>query len=159
MELAGTVSVVGVETTNTQNYSAEKIAVLVGGNSTIATFRASQPGNIDFNTALVGGNLNMTAESTVTGVVIDGLPNFTSASAVFPGIRFPIREAAAAATAQSGGNLANISKFERQLALTNTVGDKSSVTVLMDESVQTPGKEINNSSVDCSENEKHVECK
>ena len=163
--LAGTVSVVGVETTNTQNYSAEKIAVLAGGNSTVATFRASQPGNIDFNTALVGGSMNMTAESAVTGVVIDGLTNFTSASAGFPGVRFPIREAeaaaraaAAAAASQSGGNLSNVSKFERQLALRNTYEDDSSVTVQMDESVQQPSKESINSSVDCSEEQGNVEC-
>ena len=157
---------VGVETTNTQNYTAEQIAVLAGGNSTIATFRASQPGNIDFNAAMVGGSLNMSAETAVTGVVIDGLTNFTSASGRFPGVRFPIREAeaaaraaAAAAAAQSGGNLANVSKFERQLALRNIYGDNSSVTVTMDESVQSQDKGSKKTGVDCSDEKTKVECK
>ena len=66
--------------------------------------------------------------------------------------------AAAAAAAQSGGNLSNVSKFDRQLALRNIYEDDSSVTVQMDESVQQPSKESINSSVDCSEEQGNVEC-
>jgi autotransporter-associated beta strand protein len=155
--LSGVVSVVGVETTATQTYSAEQIAVLAGGNSTVATFRASQPGNILFDTKMIGGSMNMTADGAVTSIVIDGLTNFTSASAGFPGVRFPVREreaaaAAAAAAASSGGNLVAASKFERQLSLAENKNRESSVTVVMNEGATTKGNS-------CGEEEKTVECK
>jgi hypothetical protein len=153
--LSGVVSVVGVETIATQNYSADKVAVLSGGNSTIATFRASQPGTINFDTGIVGGSLNMTADSAVTGIVIDGLTNFTSAIAGFPGVRFPIREAeaaaAAAAASASGGNLVVASKFARQLRISEKTTQDGSVTVVMDESVR-------GSVSSCDENTNTVEC-
>jgi autotransporter-associated beta strand protein len=149
-KLTGIISVVGVETIATQNYSADKVAVLSGGNSTIATFRASQPGTINFDTGIVGGSFNMTADSAVTGIVIDGLTNFTSAIAGFPGVRFPIREAEAAAASASGGNLVVASKFARQLRISEKTTQDGSVTVVMDESVR--------GSSSCDENTNTVEC-
>jgi hypothetical protein len=153
-KLTGIISVVGVETIATQNYSADKVAVLSGGNSAIATFRASQPGTINFDTGIVGGSFNMTADSAVTGIVIDGLTNFTSAIAGFPGVRFPIREAeaaaAAAAASASGGNLVVASKFARQLRISEKTTQDGSVTVVMDENVR--------GSSSCDENTNTVEC-
>ena len=120
----GTISVVGVETTATQNYSANQVAIMAGGTSTVATFRASQPGNIVFDTGKVNGAFNVTADGAVTGIIIDGVTSFTSGIKL-PGVRFPVREAEAARAA-SGGNLAAALKVDMIVAESSSSSSSSS---------------------------------
>ena len=133
---AGVISVVGVQTVDTQNYSSNQMVINAPSiTNTISTFRASQPGNIRFDVGAVGGISNIIADSAVTRIVIDGLTNFTNGIGL-PSISFPVQEAAAAAAAAaaSGGNWATALRVDTMLSSVNATESRSTVSVSMGDS-------------------------
>lgn len=159
LALAGKISSPGVTTTATQNYSTDKMIATADASSTIATFRSTGKDYLNFDLSKVGGASNFTSESSVSRVIIDRKTTLTG-GVCGVSIGFPVQEAeaAAAAASQSGGNMATVSRFDRQLALNITYGDNSSVSVVMDDNVQEASKE-KKMGADCGEEEHHVECK
>jgi autotransporter-associated beta strand protein len=160
LALAGKISSPGVTTTASQNYSTDKMIAAADTASSVAIFKSIGKDYLNFDLSKVGGANNFTSESGVSRVIIDGRTNFTGGGVGGVSIGFPVQEAeaAAAAAAQSGGNTANVSKFVRQLALNRAYKDDSSVSVVMDESVQEVSKE-KKAGANCREEEKQVECK
>ena len=136
---AGVISVVGVQTTQTQNYSAGQMVINAPSSSnTVSTFRSSQPGNINFDIGTSGGVSNITANAAVTKIVIDGLNNFIGGIGL-PSVSFPIQEAAAeaarasAAAASSGGNWAATTHVDNVLSNGMSSESRATVSVSMTE--------------------------
>jgi hypothetical protein len=138
--LAGEISAMGVSTVDMQAYSSNALTVTLNPQNSIATFRASRPGYINFDLSMVGGQLNMGSEPGVVQVIIDGLTNFTGAGIGLAAVRFPVQEAAAAAAqaaaaaAAGGVNLRTTNQYDKQVTLRPDAGSSSSVSVTMDES-------------------------
>ncbi|PJI76140.1 autotransporter-associated beta strand protein, partial [Polynucleobacter brandtiae] len=136
--LGGKISTMGVKTISAQNYTAEALEVLLDPSNSVATFRSSQPGTINFDLSKIGGQMNMGSAMGVIRVIIDGLTNFTGAGVGLAAVSLPVQEAAAAAAAAAaagGGNLMTTAQFNKQFVLRRDALQTSSVTVLMDENV------------------------
>jgi autotransporter-associated beta strand protein len=151
--LAGKISTMGVITVESQNYSTEAFSVTLDPSNSAATFK-STGGTINFDVSLVGGQFNMSSDTGVVRVIIDGLNNFTGQGIGLAAVSLPVQEAAAAAAAAAaagGGNLSTTVKFDKQFTLKRDTGSLSSVSVTMDG--------VKNA-VNCAEeNAQAVECK
>jgi hypothetical protein len=138
---AGVISIVEAETVATQNYSSGQMNINAESlSNTISTFRASQPGNINFDIGTSGGLPNIRAGSSVTKIIIDGLNNFTGGIGL-PAVSRPIQEAearrraaaAAAAASSTTGNWSATIHVENILSGGTTSDPRSSVLVAMTE--------------------------
>jgi hypothetical protein len=148
--LAGKISTMGVITVESQNYSTEAFSVTLDPSNSVATFKSTR-GTINFDVSLVGGQFNMSSDTGVVRVIIDGKNNFKGDPPSLAKVSLPVQEAAAAAAAANGGNLSTTNKFDRQVSLRRDTGSSSSVSVTMD-GVKNP--------VNCAEeNAQAVECK
>ncbi|MBU3612044.1 autotransporter-associated beta strand repeat-containing protein, partial [Polynucleobacter sp. MG-27-Goln-C1] len=157
--LAGKISTMGVKTIATQSYSTDAMTVSLDSNNPIATFRSSQPGTINFDLSMVGGQMNLGSATGVTRVVIDGLTNFTGTGVGLTAVGFPIQEAAAAAAAAAaagGGNLTATAQFGKQFGMSRDISDESSVNVIMDENVRDEDRK--QSANACGKDEDQPEC-
>ena len=151
--LAGKVSTMGVITVASQNYSTEALSVTLDPSNSVATFRSAS-GTINFDISKIGDQFNMSSDTGVTRVIIDGLNNFAGQGIGLAAVSLPVQEAAAAAAAAAaagGGNLSTTVKFDKQVTLRRDAGSSSSVSVMMDGA---------KTGVDCTEeNTQAVECK
>jgi hypothetical protein len=151
--LAGKISTMGVITVDSQNYSADAFSVTLDPSNSVATFKSTR-GTINFDVSLVGGQFNMSSDTGVARVIIDGLNNFTGQGIGLAAVSLPVQEAAAAAAAAAaagGGNLSTTVKFDKQFTIKRDTGSLSSVSVTMDG--------VKNA-VNCAEeNAQAVECK
>jgi autotransporter-associated beta strand protein len=148
--LAGKVSTMGVITVESQNYSTDAFSVTLDPSNSVATFKSTR-GTINFDVSQVGGQFNMSSDTEVVRVIIDGKNNFKGSPPGMARVSRPVQEAAAAAAAANGGNLSTTNKFDRQVSLKRDTGSSSSVSVTMD-GVKNP--------VNCAEeNAQAVECK
>jgi hypothetical protein len=151
--LTGRISAMGVNTVESQNYSTDAFSVTLDPSNSVATFKSAR-GTINFDVSQVGGQLNMSSDTGVVRVIIDGKNNFTGSPPGLARVSLPVQEAAAAAAAAAaanGGNLSATVKFDKQFTLKRDLESSSSVSVTMD-GVKT--------GVDCTEeNAQAVECK
>jgi autotransporter-associated beta strand protein len=148
--LAGSISTMGVITVESQNYSTDAFSVTLDPSNSVATFKSTR-GTINFDVSQVGGQFNMSSDTGVVRVIIDGKNNFKGDPPSLAKVSLPVQEAAAAAAAANGGNLSTTNKFDRQVSLRRDTGSSSSVSVTMD-GVKNP--------VNCAEeNAQAVECK
>ena len=162
--LAGKVSTMGVQTTASQTFSTDALEVTLNPESSVASFRSSRPGTINFDLGMVGGQMNMGSANGVTRVIIDGLTNFNGTGVGLAVVGRPVQEAAAAAAAASNStNLKAASNFSEQFTFTRNKSETSSVSVIMDEGASTQKENKNSNSskggTSCSEDDKSVECK
>ena len=148
--LAGKISTMGVITVDSQNYSTDAFSVTLDPSKSVATFKSTR-GTINFDVSQVGGQFNMSSDTGVVNVIIDGKNNFKGDPPGLAKVSLPVQEAAAAAAAANGGNLSATNKFDRQVSLRRDTGSSSSVSVTMDG--------VKNA-VNCAEeNAQAVECK
>jgi hypothetical protein len=156
--LAGKISTAGVKTVATQSYSTDALTVSLDPSNSVATFRASQPGTINFDLGMTGGQMNMGSATGVTRVIIDGLTNFTGTGIGLASVGFPVQEAASASSAASNSmNLENAAQFKQQVGSLRGQSDSSSVSVAMDENVREEGRK--QSANTCGKDEDLPECR
>jgi hypothetical protein len=151
--LAGKISAMGVTTVASQNYSTNEMSVTLNPSNSVARFRSSSPGTINFDVSLVGGQFNIGSQTGVTRVIIDGLTNFKGSGIGLASVGKPLEEEAAAraaAASASGGNLAAAARFDKQVSIQREAGEFSKVRVSM----------LGDGEVDCSqESPQAIQCK
>jgi hypothetical protein len=94
--LAGRISTMGVITVESQNYSTDAFSVTLDPSNSVATFKSNR-GTINFDVSQVGGQFNMSSDTGVVRVIIDGKNNFTGSPSGLAKVSLPVQEAAAAA--------------------------------------------------------------
>ena len=129
--LAGKISTMGVITVESQNYSTDAFSVTLDPSKSVATFKSTR-GTINFDVSQVGGQFNMSSDTGVVNVIIDGKNNFKGDPPSLAKVSLPVQEAAAAAAAANGGNLSTTNKFDKQVSLKRDTVSSSSISVTMD---------------------------
>jgi len=146
-----------VQTTTDKNYSTDRMNITADSRTSATTFKSNQTGQINFDVSQVGSQFNVNGTGRL---IIDGETNFTGSGIGLSGVSFPVQEAraaaAAAAAASSGGNLANTLKLNKLVKLSAADGPSGEVTVAMDGATSETSK---SKTVDCSEDDKSLECK